>query len=222
MATLRYIDLGRLAYEPALALQKRLVAQVAAAPDVSYLLLVEHEPAVITMGRRARAEHILASSERLSAAGIEVHQTSRGGDVTYHGPGQLVGYPILKLDPRRRSLHQYIRGLEGALISLAARWGVEAERIEGATGVWVGRRKIAAIGVAVQRWVTWHGFALNVSVDLSRFGLIVPCGLADMGVTDLSQLRGQKTEIAEVKGPLVECFAAAMGFDRVEKVACPV
>ena len=214
MAELVTLDVGRAAYEPTLRLQERLVRRVKAASDErAYLVLVEHDPAVITLGRSTRGPHVLASADRLRAEGIEVHESGRGGDVTYHGPGQVVGYPVLRLVLHGRDVRRYLRDLEEALIRTLARFGLEGERAEGLTGVWVGGGKVAAIGVAVTRWVTYHGFALNVSTDLERFGLIVPCGIRDRGVTSLERLLGREVPVAEVKGPLVECLVEVFGFD---------
>ena len=153
-------------------------------PDT--VLLVEHEP-VVTLGRRADREHVLVSEEALSAAGVRLHETDRGGEVTYHGPGQLVVYPIINLRPDRCDLRRYIRNLEEVVIRSLGRWGLEGKRIEGRTGVWVEDRKIAAIGVRVSRWVTCHGFALNYDVDLGNFQRIVPCGITDAGVTSVDR-----------------------------------
>ncbi|MGB2755973.1 MAG: lipoyl(octanoyl) transferase LipB [Phycisphaerae bacterium] len=214
MVELTYLDIGREAYEPTLRLQKRLVERVKSAPDErAYLVLVEHFPAVITLGRSTRGAPIVASRDRLRAEGIEVHESSRGGDVTYHGPGQVVGYPILQLDRHGRDVHRYLRDLEEVLIRLLARFGVEGNRSEGLTGVWVGGEKVAAIGIAVTRWVSYHGFALNVSTNLSHFDLIVPCGIWGCGVTSLERILGRKVSVAEVKAPLVECLVGVFGFD---------
>jgi lipoate-protein ligase B len=209
------MDIGRAAYGPTVDLQKRLAAEVASAPEErAYLVLVEHNPPVITLGRSAKGPgNVLAPSETLAREGIEVHESSRGGDVTYHGPGQLVGYPILRLDLHGRDVRRYLRDLEEVLIRLLVRFGVEGRRTEGLTGVWVGNYKIAAIGVAVSHWVTYHGFALNVEPNLSHFGLIVPCGIRDKGVTSLARVLGRPVTVAEVKPPLVECVAEVFGFD---------
>jgi len=213
MATLTYLDVGRAPYAPTLRLQERLVAEVRAAdPERAYLVLVEHEPPVITLGRGADAANIVASRLRLEAEGVEIHKAGRGGDVTYHGPGQLVGYPILRLDLHGRDVHRYLRDVEEVLIRLLARFGIAAGRSEGRTGVWVGREKVAAIGVAIRRWVTYHGFALNVCPNLRHFGLIVPCGIRDKGVTGLEKLLGRPVQVAEVKAPLVECVVDVFGF----------
>ena len=216
MTPLTVMDCGRAAYGPTLDLQKKLLREVQLADDErAYLLLVEHEPAVITLGRRAKAEHLLASRERLAAMGIELAEASRGGDITYHGPGQLVGYPILHLAPGRRPVHAYIRNLEESIIRLLERFGIEGRRIGGKTGVWVGDEKVAAIGIAVSRWTAYHGFALNVATDLSAFDLIVPCGIRGARVTSLERLTGRAVAMEEVKTPLVECLAEALGLGPV-------
>jgi lipoyl(octanoyl) transferase len=150
--------------------------------------------------------------DELAWRGVEVRETGRGGDVTYHGPGQLVGYPIFDLNPDRRDLHRYVRDLEEALIRTLGSYGVTGERIRGLTGVWVGNEKVAAIGVRIARWVTSHGFALNVATDLSYFGLIVPCGIDDRGVTSLERLLGRPVGLDEVESRVVRAFADV--FDR--------
>lgn len=213
MAELEYIDIGRAAYESTLRLQERLLAEVKQAdPERAALVLVEHDPPVITLGRGASAAHVVASRERLAAEGVEIHESSRGGDVTYHGPGQLVGYPILRLDLHGRDVHRYLRDLEEVLLRVLARFGVQGERSAGLTGVWVGKEKVAAIGVAVSRWVTYHGFALNVDPNLSHFGLIVPCGIRDKGVTSLAKLLGRPVPMADVKRAAVEAMVDVFGF----------
>jgi lipoyl(octanoyl) transferase len=169
-------QLGRVQYGEAFELQQRLVAERKQGLIPDQLLLLEH-PHVITLGRNGHMENLLASDEILDLAGISFYPTDRGGDVTYHGPGQLVGYPILDLRDWKRDVGAYVRGLEQAIIDTVGEYGIEAGRIPKLTGVWVGDRKIAAIGVHLSRWVTSHGFALNVSTDLSYFQYIVPCGL---------------------------------------------
>ena len=175
------------------------------------LLLLEHPP-VITRGVRAGADNVLAPPDLLRRRGVEVHDARRGGDVTYHGPGQLVGYPILLLKPDRCDVHRYVRDLEEVLIRAVAGFGVRATRIEGLTGVWVGNDKLAAIGVRLSRWVTSHGFALNVTTDLDDFALIRPCGLADRGVTSLARLTGTQVSDVAVADRVAELFAEV--FDR--------
>ena len=199
--------LGRVPYGRGLEIQERLVAERQAATIQDQLLLLEHDP-VFTLGRNARAENVLFPAERLRERGFDVYDTGRGGDVTYHGPGQVVGYPILDLSPDRRDVHRYVRDLEDVMIRTCASYGVEAGRIDGLTGTWVGREKIGAIGVRISRWVTSHGFALNVSTDLAAFDLIVPCGIRDKGVTSLERLLGRDVALAEVMDRLTAAFAA--------------
>ena len=207
MHTFSVIDLGRKAYEPTLRLQQDLVRRIQDGADTAYLLLVEHDPPVITFGRRGKPENVLVAPERLAQQGIEIHHTRRGGDVTYHGPGQLVGYPILSLRHPRKKVSQYVRELEESLIRCLADFDIAAERIDGATGVWVGCEKVAAIGVAVSQDECSHGFALNVAPDLAHFDLIVPCGLGGVAVTSMSKLLGRAVPVAEVKPVVVQRFA---------------
>ena len=217
MAELTYIDLGRAPYQPTLRRQEQLVDVVkSAGQERAYLLLVEHEPPVITLGRRGQTGHILVDADQLKAEGIETHETSRGGDVTYHGPGQLVGYPIISLQRRSRDIRRYLRDVEEVLIRLLGRFEIKTRRLEGLTGVWAGDEKIAAIGVAVRRWVTYHGFALNVSPNLSHFDLIVPCGITEKPVTSMQRLLGREISTDEVKQPLIECFVEVFGFDSAQ------
>ena len=205
--------LGRIAYPDALALQRSLVEERRAGGIGDTLLLVEHPP-VLTLGVRGDGgrRHILAAPEALATRGIEVFETGRGGDITYHGPGQIVGYPIIDLNPDRRDVHRYVRDLETVLIGAAGEYGVTAGRIEGLTGVWVGNEKLAAIGVRIARWITSHGFAFNVSTDLDHFSFIVPCGIADRGVTSLERLVGHPIDIAEVENRIIEHFANVFDF----------
>jgi lipoyl(octanoyl) transferase len=194
-------------YAEALDLQRRLVEERKGDQISDLLLFVEH-PHVLTLGVRGDGgrSHILASPETLAARGIEVFETGRGGDVTYHGPGQLVGYPIISLKPDRCDVHRYVRDLEEVLIRTAADFSVTSGRIHGLTGVWVGDEKLAAIGVRISRWVTSHGFALNVTTDLDHFKLIVPCGIADRGVTSLGQLLGRPVGMQGVEERLIAHF----------------
>jgi lipoyl(octanoyl) transferase len=206
--------LGLLPYGEALELQAQLVEDRKAGRVPDQLLLLEHPP-VITLGVKARKDrsNVLATPESLSAAGVELFETGRGGDVTYHGPGQLVGYPILDLRPDRCDVHRYVRDLEEALILAAATLGVTSGRLEGLTGTWVGTEKLAAIGVRISRWVTSHGFALNVSTNLSHFDLIVPCGIADKGVTSLERLTGSHWAMDRVEDSIIEAMSRV--FERV-------
>lgn len=194
--------LGRLEYEAALELQRDLVEQRKRGQIPDQLLLLEH-PHVITLGRNARAEHLLARPEILARAGIRVYPTDRGGDVTYHGPGQVVGYPILDLRAWRRDVVAYVRSLEQVLIDALARFSIQAGRLEGCTGVWIEDRKIAAIGVHISRWITSHGFALNVDTDLDYFRYIVPCGLS----RPVTSMRAEG--VAATHGQVIDALAAS-------------
>jgi len=205
--------LGRVDYADALELQRELVEQRKQGLIPDQLLLLEH-PHVITLGVRTRNDrsHVLATPESLAAGGVDVFESWRCGDVTYHGPGQLVGYPIVDLKPDRCDVHRYVRDLEDVLIRAVDDFGIRAGRVTGLTGIWVGpegdEAKLAAIGVRISRWVTSHGFALNVSTDLSRFGLIVPCGIADKGVTSMERLLRRSVPMAEVEDAIVRSFRA--------------
>jgi lipoyl(octanoyl) transferase len=208
--------LGVVDYTEALALQNELVEarRAGAIPDT--LLLLQHPP-VITLGVRSRtgASHIVAPAAELEARGVTVHETGRGGDVTLHGPGQLVGYPIVDLNPHRRDVHRYVRDLEEAIIRAIGRLGVEGTRVGGRTGVWVGpagrEEKVAAIGVRISRWITSHGFALNVGPDLSLFQLIVPCGIADRGVTSLERVLGHDVPMPAVEETVIAGMTEVFG-----------
>lgn len=203
--------LGRVAYADGLSLQEELVAARRAGEIPDTLLLLEH-PHVITLGSSSDTSHVLLDAGERRLMGIELFETGRGGDVTYHGPGQLVGYPILDLKPDRKDLHRYVRDLEEALIRMLAGYGVDAVRKEGLTGVWVGDEKVAAIGVRVSSgWITSHGFALNVGTDLRFFDSIVPCGITDHGVTSMEVLLGGKPELDEVGDRVVTAMADVFG-----------
>jgi len=179
-------DLGVVPYLDALALQRAAArARITGEFDQDLLLLMEHPP-VVTLGRSTKAAHLLATPALLAARGVELHEAERGGDVTFHGPGQLVGYPIMDLKRHRQDLHWYLRQVEEALIRALAPLGIVAERAEGFTGVWCGGRKLASIGVHARDWVTWHGFALNVSTDLSYFDLMVPCGIDQVTMSSVA------------------------------------
>jgi len=208
-------ELGRISYGEALELQRRLVEQRKQGLIPDQFLLLEH-PHVITLGRNGRPEHLLARPEVLRRAGVEFYHTDRGGDITYHGPGQIVGYPILDLRQWRRDVVAYVRALEQVIIDALARFSVAAERVAGRTGVWVEGRKIAAIGVHISRWVTSHGFALNVSTDLSYFRYIVPCGLS-APVTSMGEL-GAPASLVEVRQALAESFARVFECEMIRPV----
>jgi lipoyl(octanoyl) transferase len=200
--------LGLVPYLDALAIQRELVEDRRTNRVGDLLLFVEH-PHVLTLGVRGDGgrTHILATSEALASLGVEVHETGRGGDISYHGPGQIVGYPIIDLRPDRCDVHRYVRDLEDVLIRTATDFGIDAGRVEGLTGVWVGREKLAAIGVRIARWITSHGFALNVTTDLEYFNLIVPCGIPDRGVTSLARLLGRAVDRAEVEERIAYHFS---------------
>jgi lipoyl(octanoyl) transferase len=197
-------DLGRMEYREAWDRQLAYVEQLKQGEGTDRLLFVEH-PHVVTLGRNAHMENVLVSPERMAALGIELHETDRGGDVTYHGPGQIVAYPILDLTKWKRDVAAYLRALEEVLILALADFGLEGERSPGATGVWVGEAKVAAMGVHLSRWITSHGFALNVTPDLSYFGHIVPCGLT-RPVTSMEKLIGAAPDRAAVRSALVRRF----------------
>ena len=228
MKTCRVVELGRIGYAEAFALQQQLAAarRKDAAPDV--LLLCEHPP-TITLGRNGDPRNLRVSQEELPQLGIEFHQANRGGDITYHGPGQIVGYPILQLGEIRRDVGWYVRQLEETMIAATAAFGVTAFRVAGRTGVWTyahgassesapEEQKLGAIGVHISRWVTVHGFAYNVSTDLSYFDLIVPCGIAGCRTTSLEQLiggrlTGERMTRRQVLPELTAGFAAALGLE---------
>ena len=199
--------LGCVSYGEALDLQKTLVDERRAGCVPDLLLLLQHPP-VITLGvRRGSRSHVIASDGQLAMHGIEVHEAGRGGDVTYHGPGQIVGYPILDLRPDRCDVHRYVRDLEEVMIRVCADYGIAAHRVDGLTGAWVGTAKIGAIGVRISRWITSHGFAFNVNTRLEDFQLIVPCGIADRGVTSLRELVGKEVSIEDVEERFIRRFA---------------
>lgn len=207
---------GLVPYEAGLALQAELVAarKADAIPDT--LVLLQHPP-VVTLGVKVRQsrEHVLATDEELEARGVSLFEAGRGGDVTYHGPGQLVGYPVLDLKPDRMDAHRYVRDLEEVLIGVCGDYGLAAGRKSGLTGVWVADEKVAAIGVRLSRWVTSHGFALNVTTNLDDFGLIVPCGIENYGVTSLERLLGGEPAMEDVERRVVDHLCRV--FDRVRQ-----
>ncbi len=207
MRSIEVRRLGLISYAEGLEIQKTLVEQRKSGAIPDQLLLLEHPP-VITLGVKTRNQrtNIVATPEALEAAGVSVFETGRGGDVTYHGPGQLVGYPILDLKPDRCDVHRYVRDLEEVMIRTAAVLGVTSGRFPGLTGAWVGREKLAAIGVRIARWVTSHGFALNVNTSLGHFDLIVPCGITDKGVTSLQKILGHPVQMDEAMAAAEAAF----------------
>ncbi len=230
------VDLGLIGYAEAWALQKRIVAARKADTIEDVLLLCEH-PHVITQGRNGKRENLLASDRVLQQKGVEFHATDRGGDITYHGPGQIVGYPILNLAAIRRDVVWYVRMLEEAMIRATAEFGIAAARVPGKTGIWVqcgaNEEKLAAIGVHLSRWVTSHGFAYNVSTDLRYFDLIVPCGIADRKPTSLEKLLGRSVKRGEVALRIANHLGKVFGLelrevssqvflDQLEQVEQPV
>ena len=181
------LDLGLRSYAEALAFQRSLAAaRIARRVVQDVLVLVEHPP-VVTLGRSSKAGNLTASAELLAARGVELFEVERGGDVTFHGPGQIVGYPIVDLTEHKQDLHWYLRQVEEVMIRAVAPFGVPAERVAGKTGIWTRGRKLASIGVHARQWVTWHGFALNVTTDLSYFDLMVPCGIPDVVMTSVER-----------------------------------
>ena len=219
MSTCQIIDLGLTGYAEAWDLQKRLVAARKAGAVEDVLLFCEH-PHVITLGRNGKRENLLASEHVLRQKGVEYFETSRGGDITYHGPGQIVGYPILNLGAIRRDVVWYVRMLEEAMIRASAEYEIAAERVAGKTGIWVRgespEEKLAAIGVHISRWVTSHGFAYNVSTDLRFFDLIVPCGIADRKATSLEKLLGRNVATHEVAPRIARHLGELLGLEMKE------
>jgi lipoyl(octanoyl) transferase len=205
--TLAVRHLGRIRYAEGLQIQAQLVAERQAGRTPDTLLLLEHEP-VFTLGQNAKRENVLVAPDVLRARGFDVEETGRGGDVTYHGPGQLVAYPIIDLNPDRRDVHRYLRDLEEVMIRTCADYGLTAERAEKMTGIWIGSRKAGAIGVRIARWVTSHGLALNVTTDLEAFRHIIPCGLHGRDVTSLERELGWLVPMTDVMDRVTVHFAA--------------
>ncbi|MBM4255530.1 MAG: lipoyl(octanoyl) transferase LipB [Deltaproteobacteria bacterium] len=202
---LHCIDLSLIEYQQALQLQEELLMQRYRGECEDTLLLLEH-PSVFTLGRGGNANNLLTPHD------LPVHRVGRGGDVTYHGPGQLVGYPIVHLGAHGRDVHAYLRGLEAVLIQVLSQYDIVAHRAQGLTGVWVGNEKIASIGVGVRHWVTYHGFALNVEPELSYFSDIIPCGLVDVQMTSMASLLARPVAVDTVKPVIVEAFARYFGY----------
>ena len=207
MRQLEVRRLGVVGYQDALARQRALVEErrVDHVPDL--LLLLQHPP-VITLGVKGDGgrSNVVAGASRLAELGIDISETGRGGDVTYHGPGQIVGYPILDLRPDRCDVHRYVRDVEEVMARVCADYGLPATRHEGLTGTWIGEDKIGAIGVRISRWITSHGFAFNVNTNLDHFNLIVPCGISNRGVTSLQRATGREMSIGEVENALIQHF----------------
>ena len=204
-------DLGSIPYTDALALQADLVVRRRTGNVPDQLLLLQH-PHVITLGTGSSRSHVLADESRRRELGVDLVEVGRGGDVTYHGPGQLVGYPILDLKPDRQDVHRYLRDLEAVLIQTLGELGIRGESLPDLTGVWVEGRKIAAIGVRVSSgWITSHGFALNVSNDLSYFETIVPCGIPNVSVTSVSEELGQQVRVTDLLGIVSKAFSEIFG-----------
>ena len=211
---LNVIKLGVVDYGEAYNLQKRLLEEHIQGKGRDSLLLLQHNP-VITIGRSGSRDNILIPESVLTAAGIEICEIDRGGDVTYHGPGQLTGYPIINLRHFRKDVHWYLRQLEETIIRVLAEYGITGERMEGYTGVWVGNEKVAAIGVGIKRWITYHGFAFNIYPDMSHFQMIRPCGITDKGVTSLERLLGYRVDMDEVVKKTASAFAEVLHIDHV-------
>jgi lipoate-protein ligase B len=202
--------LGEVPYREAWVLQREVVRRRAAREIPDTLLLLSHPP-VVTLGKAGTIDHLVSSRGELVDRGVEFVETDRGGDITFHGPGQIVGYGVVDLTPRGRDLHRYLRDLEEVLILALAGFGIAADRAAGLTGVWVGDAKVAAMGIRVSRWITHHGFALNVDTDLSYFDLIVPCGIADRRVTSMAELLGRPLEREPVEDALERAFGEVFG-----------
>ena len=214
MSTLNVYKIGLVPYKDALNLQMRLLEKRKNGEIGDTLLLLEHPP-TFTIGRKGDKGHLLINERYLSERGIHFEEISRGGDITFHGPGQLVGYPILDLNTQGRDVHKYLRGLEESIVSLLSEFNINANRIEGLTGVWVDGHKIASIGVGVKRWITYHGFALNVNTDLSYFDMIVPCGIPDVKMTSITGWLGEKEDIdmEDVEEVAIKSFIKTFNFD---------
>ena len=214
MNTLNVYKIGLVPYKSALDLQMRLLEKRKNGEIGDTLLLLEHPP-TFTIGRKGHKEHLLINERYLSERGIDFQEISRGGDITFHGPGQLVGYPILDLSTKGRDVHKYLRGLEELIVLMLEDFNIKANRIEGLTGVWVDGHKIASIGVGVKRWITYHGFALNVNTELSYFDMIVPCGIPDVKMTSVAGWLGKKEEIEmeDVEESAIKSFIKTFNFD---------
>lgn len=212
------VFLGQCDYQYSYQLQKAYLLQRVEGKIPDILLLLQHHP-VITIGRKGNFANIVADGEVLSREGIVIHQVDRGGDVTYHGPGQIVAYPILDLKLHGRDVHRVLYRYEEIILQVLSLYGLEGSRLSGYPGVWVGSKKICAIGIGVRQWVTYHGFALNVNTNLNHFGYIKPCGLSDKGVTSLKQLLGKKLNETEVMENIIKVFGRVLGLKMRRKSA---
>ena len=216
--TLIYSNLGMVDYKEAWDLQRTIFNQVVDGETLDTLILLEH-PHTYTLGKVADKKNLVSGKDYLEKNKISVFEIDRGGDITYHGPGQIVGYPIIKLEDWQKDTHKYLRALEEVIIMTCKNYGVDAGRNPKYTGVWIGNKKIAAIGVKISRWVTMHGFAFNVNTDLSLFKGIIPCGISDKEVTSLKKELGREINISDVKVLLLENFKSVFGYDSVNEVS---
>jgi lipoyl(octanoyl) transferase len=216
--TLSYCKLGIIDYKEAWDLQRTIFNQVVDGETQDTLILLEH-PHTYTLGKVADKKNLVSGKDYLEKNKISVFEIDRGGDITYHGPGQIVGYPIIKLEDWQKDTHKYLRALEEVIIMTCKNYGLDAGRNPKYTGVWMGNKKIAAIGVKISRWVTMHGFAFNVNTDLSLFKGIIPCGISDKEVTSLKKELGREINISDVKVLLLENFKSVFGYDSVNKIS---
>lgn len=214
---LLYSDLGLIDYKQAWDLQYETFAKRLKSETDDTLFLLQH-PHTYTLGKVADKENLLSDDQQLKELGISVYEIDRGGDITYHGPGQIVGYPIIKLSEWKEDTHEYLRALEEVIMKTCDEFGLNPSRNSKYTGVWIGERKIAAIGVRISRWVTMHGFAFNVNTDLSYFGGIIPCGIKDKDVTSLKRELGQEIDFSEVNKKLVSNFAKVFSYSNLKEV----
>ncbi|MCK5620079.1 MAG: lipoyl(octanoyl) transferase LipB [Candidatus Krumholzibacteria bacterium] len=206
----RAVDLGVIPYRVAWDLQKRQVEQLQRGRGNEVFYLLEH-PHVFTLGRNATGDALLTDRQSIKDLGVEIVETDRGGDVTYHGPGQLVGYPIISLEPRRRDIRRYVNDLEETLIRTLSEFGIQSQRHPVHRGVWTGGRKIASLGIRISRWVTSHGFALNVGTDLSFYSLMIPCGIEGCEMTTMAQELGEAPDMTDVKSSVIAHFSRVYG-----------
>jgi lipoyl(octanoyl) transferase len=216
LKTIEIIESGITDYQDAWEFQKKLFNQVVEQRTQNYLILTEHNP-VITIGKTGSLKNLLSDPSTLKTKGIELVEIDRGGDITFHGPGQLVGYPILDLSQFRKDIHWYLRNIEDVIIQTIRDFGIQGERIPDLTGVWVKRRKICAIGVKVSRWVTMHGFALNISTNLGYFNHIIPCGISDHGVTSIFEEIGNNVDQKDVISSLYHHFGEVFAVEFIKK-----